>query len=95
MIKRHFVSQVAAAAKLSSEQVRAVLAATQKVAADELIKTGEVRVPGLVSLKVMERGERCARNPKTGQEYMIAPGHTVKSRPVSGFALKVTSNFQS
>jgi nucleoid DNA-binding protein len=60
MIKREFVSQVAARAKIPAEVVKAVLTAVQGVAADQLTKSGEVRVPGLVSMKVMPRRARRA-----------------------------------
>lgn len=91
MFKRQFVSQVAALAKLPADQVKAVFAAAQEVAAEELIKTGEVRIPGLVALKVMPRAERAARNPKTGVVCMVAPGHTVKCKPVSMLSDRVSS----
>lgn len=92
MIKRQFVSRVAALSKLPADQVNAVLAAVQSIAAGELAETGEARLPGLVTMTVLPRSERAARNPKTGVPCMIAPGHTVKSRPVSTLTRLVVSH---
>lgn len=82
MLKRQFISRVAILSHLSAEQVSAAMEAIGYVAAERLIEAGEVRIPGLVSLKVLARSERAARNPKTGKPCMIPPGHMVKARPV-------------
>jgi DNA-binding protein HU-beta len=94
MFKRQFISQVAEKSHLSAAQVRAVLDATQEFAAEQLIKNGTVRLHGLVTLKVLTRASRVARNPKTGEECPVATGHTVKARPVTGLSAGVTSRLQ-
>jgi nucleoid DNA-binding protein len=94
MLKRQFISQVAARSNLSAAQIRRALDATRDIAIAQLIQTGRVRVPGLVTLKVLKRSSRVARNPKTGDECVVAAGHTVKSRPVATLSARVSDQLE-
>jgi len=89
MQKREFISQVVAKCGLSTANVSAMLDATHEIAVEQLVETGEVRIPGLATLKVLTRKSRVARNPKTGGQCEVAAGHTVKSRPVAALSARV------
>lgn len=89
MFKRQFISEVAARSNTTAAQVTAMLDATSEVAAEQLVKAGEVRVPGLATIKVLKRAARVARNPKTGEKYPVPEGHTIKSRPTETLATRV------
>lgn len=82
MLTRDFVRAVAEKAKLPADAVRGVLDAMQDVAMGQLKATGEVRVPGIVSLRCIERSARMARNPRTGEACPVDTGFTLKARPV-------------
>lgn len=82
MLTRDFVKAVADKAKLPADAVRAVLEAMQGVAVGQLLATGEVRVPGIVSLRRIDRKPRMARNPRTGEAAPVEAGMTLKARPV-------------
>lgn len=91
MLKRHFIARVAAKCRIPAAQVSAMLDATRDVAAEQLIDTGAVRIPGMAVMKVLQRASRMARNPKTGRQYPVASGHTVKARPVTALSVRVAS----
>ncbi len=95
MIKKEFMAAVAAGAKdklgarVPVAVVEAVLDSANGVAAKQLATDGRFRFPGLVNLSARVHGPRTARNPKTGEECLIAAGITVKAKPVAAFAEEV------
>jgi len=91
MLKKEFVSKVAALSSLTEGQVDLVLDAARDVVLAELSESRDVRVPGLVQFKALARNERAARNPKTGEPYMVKAGFTIKARPVGTLASVIES----
>jgi nucleoid DNA-binding protein len=86
MNKEQLVSAVARAAALHPRQVLAVLHGLEAIVIDELEATGAVRIPGLVWLRCVERGERIARNPNSGEEFVAGRAVFVRARPVTRLA---------
>lgn len=82
MNKEEFMRGVSVITGLSSIDVKRVIAACSTVAVQELAKGGEVRVPGLVALRVKHYDERHAKNPKTGASVVVAPVDKIQARPV-------------
>jgi nucleoid DNA-binding protein len=91
MQKAQFVAAVAKLALVEKEYVLLVLGAIEEVAAAQLKTEGSVRVPGLVQIKRIDRGERLVRNPKSHEEFLMGASVTVKARPVTSFADRVKS----
>jgi nucleoid DNA-binding protein len=89
MNKAEFVCAVAAHAALSPAQVSLVLHGIEEIAAEELKQRGLVRVPGLVTLKRLERSARLVRNPRSGQEFLMGASVLVKSKPINSFADRI------
>lgn len=89
MVKSEFVAAVAKETALTPKQVSSVLASIENVAAAELKATGSVRIPGLVTIKRMERGERIVRNPKTREEFVMGACVLVKAKPVTSLADRI------
>jgi integration host factor subunit alpha len=48
---------------------------------DELVSGGEVKLSSFANFKVRQKSSRIARNPKTGEEVMIAPRRSISFSP--------------
>lgn len=82
MNKDEFMRGVSVITGLSSVDVKKVIAACAAVSVQELAKAGEIRIPGLVTLRAKHYDERHAKNPKTGAPVVVAPVTKIQARPV-------------
>jgi len=60
--------------------VRDLFDALQQLSEDELKRSGEFVLPGIVKLVLQNRKERLGRNPATGQQITIPAKTVVKAR---------------
>jgi len=86
--KAAMVAAVSASSGVSKAQVREVLSATGKFAANELCKKGVVRIPDIATLRVKVRPAKKnakVRNPATGETFIknLPKKMTVRARPVT------------
>ncbi|NQY82359.1 MAG: integration host factor subunit alpha [Alphaproteobacteria bacterium] len=49
--------------------------------ADELVSGGEVKISSFANFKVRQKAARVGRNPKTGEEVIIAPRRSISFSP--------------
>ena len=90
MNKTELVAAVAKKSELSKKNAEAVLKAFTEVVAEELKNGGKVQLVGFGTFEVSERSERIGRNPKTGEEMIIAASKAPKFK--AGKALKDAIN---
>ena len=90
MNKTELVAAVAKKSELSKKNAEAVLKAFTDVVAEELQNGGKVQLVGFGTFEVSERAERIGRNPKTGEEMIIAASKAPKFK--AGKALKDAIN---
>ena len=90
MNKTELVAAVAKKSELSKKNVEAVLKAFTEVVEEELQSGGKVQLVGFGTFEVSERAERIGRNPKTGEEMIIAASKAPKFK--AGKALKDAIN---
>ncbi|MGF6641830.1 HU family DNA-binding protein [Paraburkholderia sp. MM6662-R1] len=91
MQKPQFIAAVAKLSQVRKADVAAVLSAMEEVAAAQIRAEGYFRLPGLVQIKRIYRGERLVRNPKSHEEFLMGASITVKARPEVSFADRVKS----
>lgn len=72
MNQSELIAKVAAISGESRKAVEAVLKTTADVIASTLEEGGEVTLPGIGKLSVKDKPARAGRNPKTGEEIVIA-----------------------
>lgn len=78
MTKADLVEAFADAADLTKVRAEDCLEKLAYIMLDELKDDGEVRLPKLGKLQVVQRAARCGRNPRTGEAVKIAPRRAVK-----------------
>ena len=86
MNKKELIAAVAEASEVSKKDAEKVIQAFTEVVADELKKGEKIQLVGVGTFEVSERGERIGRNPKSGEEMVIAASKTPKFK--AGKALK-------
>ncbi len=86
MNKKELIAAVAEASEVSKKDAEKVIQAFTEVVADELKKGEKIQLVGFGTFEVSERGERVGRNPKSGEEMVIAASKTPKFK--AGKALK-------
>ncbi len=86
MNKKELIAAVAEASEVSKKDAEKVIQAFTEVVADELKKGEKIQLVGFGTFEVSERGERIGRNPKSGEEMVIAASKTPKFK--AGKALK-------
>ena len=86
MNKNELIAAVAEASEVSKKDAEKVIQAFTEVVADELKKGEKIQLVGFGTFEVSERGERIGRNPKSGEEMVIAASKTPKFK--AGKALK-------
>lgn len=80
MNKNELVAKVAETADLSkADATRAVEAVIEGII-DELKRDGEVRIVGFGTFSISKREGGPGRNPRTGEQIMIAPSKVVRFR---------------
>ncbi len=73
---RHFADRFG----LTRAQVRAIFAELERLAANELRRTGEFVIPGISKLVVQQRAPRIGRHPWTGAPITIPAKIALKVR---------------
>ena len=86
MNKKELIAAVAEASEVSKKDAEKVIQAFTDVVADELKKGEKIQLVGFGTFEVSERAERIGRNPKSGEELVIAATKTPKFK--AGKALK-------
>lgn len=86
MNKKELIAAVAEASEVSKKDAEKVIQAFTEVVADELKKGEKIQLVGFGTFEVSERAERIGRNPKSGEEMVIAASKTPKFK--AGKALK-------
>ena len=86
MNKKELIAAVAEASEVSKKDAEKVIQAFTDVVADELKKGEKIQLVGFGTFEVSERAERIGRNPKSGEEMVIAASKTPKFK--AGKALK-------
>lgn len=57
--------------------------------ADELVAEGEVKISSFANFRVRQKAARIGRNPKTGEEVMIAPRRSISFSPSAKMRQKI------
>ncbi|EJG5414295.1 HU family DNA-binding protein [Salmonella enterica] len=63
---------------LSRAQVTGILNDFTELLIQDLLSTGEAKIPGIGQLKVVQRAARKGRNPQTGKECDIPAANVLK-----------------
>ena len=72
MNKSELVDALAASAGMSKSDAASTVSAIADVVSAELMKGGDVTLPGLGKFAVAHRAERTVRNPRTGETSQAA-----------------------
>lgn len=59
--------------------------------ADELVSGGEVKISSFANFKVRQKAARIGRNPKTGEEKMIAPRRSISFAPSAKMRTRIAA----
>lgn len=94
MTKKHFMKSVADGAGVTIPQAEAVLNAASQVAAESLVRDGQVKVPGLATLVVKQYGPRPGRNPRTGEDRPVPAAKRVRIKPSTALQNKFAAELQ-
>lgn len=78
MTKADLIAAFAEAADLTKTRAADCLEKLGEIMREELRDEGEVRLPYLGKLQVVQRAARCGRNPRTGEPVHISPRKAVK-----------------
>lgn len=81
MLKQEFIKRVAYVSGESANTVRSVMAAATAVTKKCVSKGEDVMLFGLGKVKVVQRGEKRARNLHTGETVMVPPRKVVTLQP--------------
>lgn len=91
MTREEFIEQALNKARSTYERpfnrmdMKIALSSLCDVAAAELLKGGEIPLPGLGKLKVKERAARICRNPRTGEAIEVPSSRKVIFAPCKDF----------
>lgn len=75
---KNTVDQIATDFNITKKLAKEVVDATLLSLAQEIVETGELKITGFGSFKVMGKPARNGRNPKTGEALKIAAHKTLK-----------------
>ena len=78
LTKEELVTKTAAKANVSKKDVEAVADALRHILKEELGKSGELKLFGLIKVEKVSRGARDYRNPRTGETVHKGPTKAVK-----------------
>ena len=79
--RKEFISKIVSKTELSKKEAEEVMEAVFESAEETLIETGEVVLGNMGKLKSVERKERTARNPKTGEPIKVPAKTAAKYCP--------------
>lgn len=74
---------------VSKADVAALLDSLAAIAGSTLIVGGELTLPGIGKLTVVERAARAGRNPRTGEAIEIEARRVVRFQPITGLKTAV------
>lgn len=77
------IARLADEAQVDGAMAAEIVAAWEKVLVEAVAGGQGVRLPGLLSIDVVERAERQGRNPRTGEALTIAARKAVRLSPGS------------
>lgn len=89
--RKEFINRVIDKTDLPKKDVETFMEAIFESAEDTLIETGEVTLGKLGKIKTVQRAERKARNPKTGEEITVPAKTTAKYSPSKYMKEKLNS----
>lgn len=78
MTKAELIASFANASNITKVKAAECLEKLAEIMRDELQDKGEVPLPRLGKLQVVQRAARCGRNPRTGEAVKIGPRKAVK-----------------
>ena len=78
MTKADLIAEFARATDLTKVKAAECLEKLALIMREELRDKGQVPLPRLGKLQVVQRAERCGRNPRTGEPVRIGPRKAVK-----------------
>lgn len=81
--KKDLIDAISMDTGIMKQTIGEVLDALAKITTGKLKRFEPVEIPGVVTLKVLPKAERNARNPKTGEMIRIPAMNAVKARPVA------------
>lgn len=81
MLKKDLINQVAAVTGKSKTIVREILDATCDVTIAAMATGNSVMLAGLGKLSVSRRGEKLARNLRTGEKIVVPPRNAILMAP--------------
>ena len=87
--KAELVAAVAESAETSKASIERILSILQDTITDAVKDGKKVTLPGFVSFTPVDRDERQARNPQTGETVTIPAKRVVKVKPMAAFAQAV------
>jgi DNA-binding protein HU-beta len=79
--RAELADRIEQASGVPAREVTAVLTALTPVLAAAAAAGEEVRLPGLLTVRVSERAARTGRNPRTGETLEIPAGRVVRITP--------------
>jgi len=86
------VARLADAAQVDGAIAAEIVAAWEKVLVEAVASGEAVRLPGLLSIDLVDRAERQGRNPRTGEALTIAARKAVRVSPGSRLKAAVSSS---
>ncbi len=89
--KAELIAIVARSAGLSKQAARVAVETVVGTLRDSLASSGTASLPDIGKFKVVDRAERTARNPRTGEALTIAARKAVRFRPAADLKRSVQS----
>ena len=89
--RKEFISKIISKTELTKKEAEEVMEAVFESAEETLLETGEVVLGNMGKLKSVERAERTARNPKTGEEIKVPAKTAAKYCPSKYMKEKLNS----
>lgn len=91
MNKSEFVSALASHGEMTKTEAEKMYQAFRRTLETELPTAGKIVLPGFLTIEVVNKPARMARNPATGQEIEVPAKKSVKFKAGKEFADKINS----
>lgn len=85
MKKADLINTLSATAKMTKKDAGSILDKVLFLIVEGVANSGEVTLPGFGKFEKVERAERDARNPYTGESVHVPAKNTIKFRPGADF----------
>ena len=89
--RKEFISKIESKTDLSKKEIETFMEAVFDSIEETLLETGEATLGNLGKLKTVERAERTARNPKTGEGIKVPAKTAAKYSPSKYMKEKLNS----